>query len=227
MAVALQVAVSRACAALTLCPMHLTRSLVHVPDRNSPRSGLDLKNRPIGTHVEAAIRDNIGRGKVIGRKCPHCDGHKVMDHTQHYTLEVPKGAPEGHEVVFEGEADESPDWEAGDVVLRIRSRKERGGWRRKESGLYWKETISVEEVRARACAYELVLIVFQALLGFERNLTHFDEHIVELKRTGVTQPGEPKSRNPLPAFSSLTSIPRLRANNQGRRHALIPESRIR
>ncbi|OBZ72294.1 DnaJ-related protein spj1 [Grifola frondosa] len=114
-----------------------------------------------------------GRGKVIVRKCPHCDGNKVVDHTQHYTLEVPRGAPEGHEVVFEGEGDESPDWEAGDVVLRIRSRKEKGGWRRKESGLYWKETIGIEE----------------ALLGFERNLTHLDGHIVQIKRHAVTQPG--------------------------------------
>ena len=54
--------------------------------------------------------------------------------------------PEGHEIVFEGEGDENPDWEAGDVVLRVRSKKEKGGWRRKESGLYWKETISVDEV---------------------------------------------------------------------------------
>jgi DnaJ-related protein SCJ1 len=30
---------------------------------------------------------------------------------------------------------------------------------------------------------------FQALLGFERNLTHLDGHTVTLKRAGVTQPG--------------------------------------
>ncbi|KAH9945168.1 DnaJ-domain-containing protein [Epithele typhae] len=114
-----------------------------------------------------------GRGSVIGKKCAHCGGNKVMDHTQHYTLEVPKGVPEGHEVVYEGEADENPDWEAGDVVIRIRTKKDKGAWRRKESSLYWRESISVEE----------------ALLGFERNLTHLDGHIVELKRKVVTQPG--------------------------------------
>lgn len=70
-----------------------------------------------------------------------------MDHTAHYTLEIARGMPEGHEVVFEGEGDESPDWEAGDVVLRVRSRKEKGGWRRKESSLYWKQPIGVDEVR--------------------------------------------------------------------------------
>lgn len=29
----------------------------------------------------------------------------------------------------------------------------------------------------------------QALLGFDRNLTHLDGHIVRLQRSGVTQPG--------------------------------------
>ncbi|EPQ54080.1 DnaJ-domain-containing protein [Gloeophyllum trabeum ATCC 11539] len=114
-----------------------------------------------------------GRGTVIARPCPHCGGAKVVDHTAHYTLEVAKGMPEGYEVVFDGEGDESPDWEPGDVILRVRSRKEKGGFRRKESSLYWRETIGVDE----------------ALLGFEHNLTHLDGHIVPLKRKGVTQPG--------------------------------------
>jgi DnaJ-related protein SCJ1 len=88
-----------------------------------------------------------GRGRIIVRECPACAGQKVLDHTAQFTLDVPRGAPEGHEVVFEGEGDESPDWEAGDVVLRVRSRAEKGGLRRKESSLYWKETIGVDEVR--------------------------------------------------------------------------------
>lgn len=88
-----------------------------------------------------------GRGKIITKECPHCHGAKILDHTQHYTLDIPRGTPEGHEVVFEGEADESPDWEAGDIVIRLRSKKEKGGFRRKEHGLYWTETIGIDEVR--------------------------------------------------------------------------------
>jgi len=30
----------------------------------------------------------------------------------------------------------------------------------------------------------------QALLGFKRNITHLDGHVVEIDRAGVTQPGE-------------------------------------
>lgn len=62
--------------------------------------------------------------------------------------------------MFEGESDESPDWEAGDVILRIRSRKNKGGWRRKESSLYWRETIGVDEVRT------LQVPVFRTDLSF-------------------------------------------------------------
>jgi DnaJ-related protein SCJ1 len=104
---------------------------------------------------------------------------------------VPRGAPEGHEVVFEGEGDESPDWEAGDVVLRVRTRAEMGGWRRKENSLYWKETIGVDEVRVFMCADNLLTLTVhaQALLGFTRNLTHLDGRVISLERKGVTQPG--------------------------------------
>jgi DnaJ-related protein SCJ1 len=99
-----------------------------------------------------------GRGKIIKRQCPHCKGEKVLDHTAPYTLEIEKGMPEGYEVVFEGEADESPDWEPGDVVLRIRSRKEQGEFKRKEISLYWRETIGVDEVRYYAFSFCLLYL---------------------------------------------------------------------
>ncbi|KAJ7773235.1 hypothetical protein B0H16DRAFT_1304596 [Mycena metata] len=140
-------------------------------------SGVKLVKQQIfpGMFAQSQVTCNDcgGRGKIIAKICPHCNGNKVVDHTAHFTLEILPGMPEGHEVVFEGESDESPDWEAGDVVLRVRSRKSKGGWRRKESSLYWRETIGVDE----------------ALLGFDRNLTHLDGHIVRLQRKGVTQPG--------------------------------------
>lgn len=64
-------------------------------------------------------------------------------------MHIPAGAPEGFEEVFRGEADESPDWEAGDVVVKVRSarRDGHGGWGRKESGIIGRVTLSVAEVR--------------------------------------------------------------------------------
>lgn len=122
-----------------------------------------------------------GRGTIIKKQCPHCKAQKIVDYTAHYTLEVEPGMPEGYEVVYEGESNESPDWEAGDLLVRVRSKKDAGGFRRKESSLYWKQTISVEE----------------ALLGVDRNLTHLDGRTVRLQRPGVTQPGQTLAQHEL------------------------------
>jgi DnaJ-related protein SCJ1 len=55
--------------------------------------------------------------------------------------------------VFHGEADESTEWEAGDVVVRVRSQKREsgGGWSRKENGIVGRVTLSVAEV-SLACS---------------------------------------------------------------------------
>lgn len=58
--------------------------------------------------------------------------------------------------------------------MRVKSRKREGGFVRKESNLYWRETIGLVD----------------ALLGFERNITHLDGHYLTLRREGVTQPCE-------------------------------------
>ncbi|GAA5860553.1 hypothetical protein JCM3774_006205 [Rhodotorula dairenensis] len=114
-----------------------------------------------------------GRGQAIKHYCPSCKGARIVDTVSDLDLHIDRGMPEGAEIVFEGEADESPDLEAGDVIVRVRSKKVKGGFVRKDSNLYWKEPISVAE----------------ALLGFRHTVTGLDGHDIVLSRTGVTQPG--------------------------------------
>lgn len=116
------------------------------------------------------------------------------DHT--IAVHIPAGAPEGYEEVFSGEADESPDFEPGDVIVRVRSKLNSGkGWTRKEGGLVGRVTLSVAEV-SLSCVASIcqLLITFnshpQALLGFERNLTSLDGRTIAVRRDGTTQPGE-------------------------------------
>ena len=106
-----------------------------------------------------------------------------------HTLVVEKGLPKGGRVVFENEADESPDWTAGDLVVQVVEQEPRIGngadkndrvdgnfFRRKGDDLYWWEMLSLRE----------------AWMGdWSRNLTHMDGHIVRLsrKRGQVIQPG--------------------------------------
>lgn len=114
-----------------------------------------------------------GRGKVTKHLCGVCHGHRIVETTSTLDLHVDRGLPEGAEVIFPGEADESPDYAAGDVVVRVRSKRVAGGFVRKESNLYWKETLTVAE----------------ALLGFKKTVQGLDGHAIILQRSGVTQPG--------------------------------------
>ena len=169
---------------------------------------------------QVSCNDCGGRGTVIKKICPHCKGHKVNDHTAEFTLEITPGMPEGHEVIFEGEADESPDWEAGDVIVRVRSKKDVGGWRRKETNLYWKESIGVDQVRS--CSVSFVRSKQngrgKALLGFEKNITLLDGRNLLLARKGVTQPGKVAILYRMIPYNILS---RLRSGHQGRGDATL------
>ena len=103
--------------------------------------------RPTGL-ADNRCQQCAGKGKRITRLCPRCKGSKVLD-TQHtLAVHIPAGAPEGFEEVFSGEADESTEWEGGDVVVRVRSQKKdgEGGWGRKENGIVGRVVLSVAEV---------------------------------------------------------------------------------
>jgi hypothetical protein len=81
--------------------------------------------------------------------CPHCKANKIVPSRISLSIHLPPGAPENFEVVFDGDSDESPDWEAGDVIVRVKSKRVdgSGGWSRKERSLVQRVEIGVEEVR--------------------------------------------------------------------------------
>lgn len=95
-----------------------------------------------------------GKGQKITRTCPTCSGQKVESIQHDLAVHIPAGAPEGFEEVFHGEADESTDWEAGDVIVRVRSQRtagdqvqgEGGEWARHESGILGRVVLGVGEV---------------------------------------------------------------------------------
>jgi DnaJ-related protein SCJ1 len=125
------------------------------------------------TQMQATCNTCHGKGKTVAKPCPHCRGQKVVQSDNNLSFYLPPGAHEGFEMLFDGEADESPDWDIpGDVLVKVYAHKD-AEWRRKDAGLYRREIIGVDE----------------ALLGFERNLTHLDGKTVRIARPGTTQPG--------------------------------------
>ena len=123
--------------------------------------------------VQQACGSCGGTGKQVKKKCPECKGNKVGKGQSSLELDLERGMKEGHQVVFEMEADQSPDLIPGDVVLVVRSRKHDVFTR--------KDDIHLEMT--------LKLTMKEALLGFRRGVTHMDGHVFEVSRSEITPYG--------------------------------------
>ncbi|MCO5594510.1 hypothetical protein L7F22_048542 [Adiantum nelumboides] len=80
-------------------------------------------------------------------------------------IELERGTKEGEELVFEGESDEGPDYDAGDVLIRVRSGTTQPGFvqrikgegmpvRNPNEGSVWKEEDGFGDLFVQ---YEVVL----------------------------------------------------------------------
>lgn len=138
-------------------------------------------------NVQMACDQCGGKGKTIKHPCKECGGARVVRKISSHTLYVEKGSARGSKVVYENEADASPDYVAGDLVVYVEEldpelgesdeeRVDGSFFRRKGRDMFWKEVLSLRE----------------AWLGdWTRNLTHLDGHVVQLsrKRGETVQPG--------------------------------------
>jgi DnaJ-related protein SCJ1 len=127
-----------------------------------------------------------GKGKTIKRPCPVCSGSRVVRESETHELEIEKGMPRGIRITYENEADESPDYVAGDLLVHLvesdavagdqdHERTDGTFFRRRGKDLFWREVLSLRE----------------AWMGdWTRNVTHLDGHVVQLsrKRGEVVQP---------------------------------------
>jgi DnaJ-related protein SCJ1 len=127
-----------------------------------------------------------GKGKTIKHPCQVCGGSRVIRESETHDLEIEKGMPKGVRITYENEADESPDYVAGDLIVHLvesdpaqgeqdHERTDGTYFRRRGKDLFWREVLSLRE----------------AWMGdWTRNVTHLDGHVVQLsrKRGEVVQP---------------------------------------
>lgn len=126
-----------------------------------------------------------GKGKIVKSTCPFCKGKKTSVDEDVFTVIVEKGMPDGHQIIFEQEADEQPETTPGDVVFKIKTLPHKR-FVRKGDNLHLKMTISLLEVHFSATSSSY----HQALVGFSKKIKHLDGHEVEVTRDVVTKPGE-------------------------------------
>lgn len=115
--------------------------------------------------------DCRGQGEVIDEKnkCKTCNGKKVMKEKKILDAEIDKGAPNGQQYTFHGEADEYPGVEAGDVVIIVQEQPHKV-FKRKGADLLIEKEITL----------------LQALTGVDFVITHLDGTKLRIQNT----PGE-------------------------------------
>ena len=103
--------------------------------------------------------DCRGEGYIIKNedKCEACNGQKVNQESKMLKILLDKGAPDGKRYTFEGESDEMPGYDPGDVIIEIRIKKH-DVFERSGADLTMKADISLLE----------------SLTGFQLLITHLD-----------------------------------------------------
>lgn len=118
----------------------------------------------------------IGPGmfqQMTEQVCEQCANVKYEREGNFITVDIEKGMQDGQEVVFYEEGEPIIDGEAGDLKFRIRTAPH-DQFKREGNNLHTTVTITL----------------VQALVGFEKTITHLDEHLVNIGTKGITKPKE-------------------------------------
>ncbi|XP_076952252.1 dnaJ protein ERDJ3B-like [Bidens hawaiensis] len=107
--------------------------------------------------------------------CEQCPNVKYEREGNFITVDIEKGMQDGQEVVFYEEGEPIIDGEPGDLKFRIRTAPH-DRFRREGNNLHATATITLA----------------QALVGFEKTITHLDDHLVNIGTKGITKPKEVK-----------------------------------
>lgn len=109
-----------------------------------------------------------GKGQTIADPCKTCHGQGTQRKLRHYSVYFSPGTPRNHVHVLEGEGDQGPDFEAGNMILQLfEDTSENWGYRRLGDNLYRTEVLTSSEALAG---------------GWKRELRLFDDETVTIRR---------------------------------------------
>mmetsp|Transcript_16147 Transcript_16147/g.38038 ORF Transcript_16147/g.38038 Transcript_16147/m.38038 type:complete len:365 (-) Transcript_16147:326-1420(-) len=114
-----------------------------------------------------------GAGKTVKSVCSKCHGRKTTRGVSELMIDIEKGMPDGHVIVFDSEGDQNPDYNSGNVNFKVKTRPH-PRFTRNGNDLHLAVTITLLE----------------ALVGFDIDIPHLDGHVVKVHRDQVTRPDE-------------------------------------
>ncbi|KAH3671060.1 hypothetical protein OGAPHI_000771 [Ogataea philodendri] len=87
-----------------------------------------------------------GSGNQITHHCKKCHGQKVVRGDRKYNFHLQPGMPRNHVEIYAGESEKSPEWDAGDLRVKISESKTGNlGYRRVGKHLYRTEVLTLKE----------------------------------------------------------------------------------
>ncbi|CAK6951014.1 dnaJ homolog subfamily A member 4 [Scomber scombrus] len=137
--------------------------------------GVQIKVQQIGPgmiqQVQSMCGDCLGQGESFSSndRCKNCNGHKVERKKKIIEVHIDKGMKDGQKITFNGEGDQEPGLEPGDVYI-VLDQKEHSVFQRQDDNLIMKMSIKLVE----------------ALCGFKKTVQTLDNRTIVI----TSQPGE-------------------------------------
>lgn len=134
---------------------------------------------PMIQQIQSPCDECSGTGEVINARdrCSQCKGKKVLPDKKFLEVHVDKGMKGGQTIQFRGESDQSPNAEAGDVVIVIEE-KPHDRFKRQDNDLI----------------IEVEIDLLTALAGGHLAIKHLDDRalVVQIEPGEVIKPGDLK-----------------------------------
>ncbi|XP_070828862.1 dnaJ homolog subfamily A member 4 [Chaetodon trifascialis] len=142
---------------------------------NCKGKGVQIRVQQIGPgmiqQTQSICAECQGQGEKFNSKdrCKNCNGHKVERKKKILEVNIDKGMKDGQRITFNGEGDQEPGLEPGDVII-VLDQKDHPVFQRQDDNLLMKMNIKLVE----------------ALCGFKKTIQTLDGRMLII----TSQPGE-------------------------------------
>jgi len=129
--------------------------------------------------IRTVCPDCEGKGESIpeGKRCRECGGDKVVQESKAFNVQIDKGVKDGKKIVLQGEANQEPGKETGDIIFVVQEEPHEL-FKRNGDDLIMEKDINL----------------IDALVGTSFLINHLDERpvIIKLKAKDIVKPGDIK-----------------------------------